>query len=252
VQGWGKALAGHVTVGLYDGLLGGGELPAGGVYVFSDLDRLTAGERAALAPIHARLTRTLNDPARSLLRYELLRELHVRGINRFNAYRTGEAPVRFPVFLRPDTGFLNDPPRLLNSVDAIPGDQIAVEFCDTADAGGVYPKYGAFVVGERIVPRHLFFSKDWLVKSPDIAGPAELEEELDYVRSNPHSEQLLAACRLARISWGRVDYALLEGKIQVWEINTNPMFSFPGPEAPEREPVHRIAAQGIVDALLSL
>jgi hypothetical protein len=237
---------------MYDGLLGGGELPAGGIVIFSDLDRLTPQERAALAPVHARQARALNHPTRSLLRYELLRALHARDINAFNAYRTGETPVRFPVFLRPESGFINDPPPLMDSVAAIPAGHIAVEFCDTADAGGIYRKYAAFVVGERIVPRHLFFSRDWLVKSPDLVGPAQLEEELAYARSNPHAEQLLEVCALARISWGRVDYALLDGKVQVWEINTNPMFSFPGPEGPQRAPVHRIAAQGVVDALLAL
>jgi hypothetical protein len=252
VQGWGKTLAGRVTVGMYDGLLGGGELPAGGVVIFSDLDRLTPQERAALALVHARQARALNHPTRSLLRYELLRTLYAQGLNRFNAYRSGEAPVRFPVFLRPESGFLNQAPALLNTLDPLPAGHLAVEFCDTADVGGIYRKYAAFIVGERIVPRHLFFSRDWLVKSPDLVGPAQLEEELAYVRSNPHAEQLLAVCRLARISWGRIDYALLDGKVQVWEINTNPMFSFPGPEAPERTPVHHIAAQGVVDALLAL
>jgi hypothetical protein len=252
VQGWGKALAGRVTVGLYDGLLAGGALPPGGVVIFSDLDRLTLAERSALAPIHARLSRALNDPTRSLLRFQMLRAVHERGINRFNVHRTGEVPARFPVFLRPDAGFLNDPPKLLHAVASIPAGHIAVEFCDTADADGVYRKYGAYVVGERIVPRHLFFSRDWLVKSPDLLGAEQLAEERAYVETNPHADQLLQICRLARISWGRVDYALLNGKVQVWEINTNPMFSFPGPEAPARDPVHRIAAQGVVDALLSL
>lgn len=251
VQGWGKALAGRVTVGLYDGLLAGGELPPGGVVIFSDLDRLAPAERAALAPVHARLPRALNDPTRSMLRFDLLRALHARGINRFNAYGPGEAPARFPVFLRPDAGFLNKTPVLQSTLDGIPPGHIAVEFCDTADAEGVYRKYGAFVVGERIVPRHLFFSRDWLVKGADLRDPAYLAEELDYVKENPHAAQLLEVCRMAHIGWGRIDYSLLDGRIQVWEINTNPLFLLPG-AADGRDEVHRLAAQGIVEALLSL
>lgn len=156
------------------------------------------------------------------------------------------------MLLRPERGFLNVAPELRREAATPAAGGIAMEFCDTADAHGVYRKNGAFVVGERIVPRHVFFSKDWLVKSPDLLGHAQLEEELAYVRSNPHAEQLLAVCRLAHISWGRIDYALLDGQVQIREINTNPMFSFPGPEAPEREPVHRLAAQGLVAALLAL
>lgn len=251
VQGWGKALAGRVTVGAYDGLLGGGELPPGGVVIFSDLDRLAPAERAALAPVHARLPRALNDPARSLLRFELLRALYARGINQFNVHRFGDAPARFPVFLRPDAGFLNKAPALQSTLDGIPPGHIAVEFCDTADADGIYRKYGAFVVGERIVPRHLFFSRDWLVKGADLCDPAYLDEEIAYVKGNPHAAQLLEVCRTAHIGWGRIDYALVDGRIQVWEINTNPLFALPG-IADGRDEVHRLAAQGIVEALVAL
>lgn len=251
VQGWGRALAGQVLVRPYEEVLGGADLPEGATAIFSDLDRLTPQQRAALAPLHARQARALNDPTRSLLRYELLRTLHARGINRFNAWRAGEAPERYPVFVRPDSGFLKAAPPLVWAAGEPPAGHLAVEYCNTADRNGVFRKYGAYVVGERIVPRHLFFSRDWLVKSPDLAGPAEIEEELAYVSANPHAAQLLGICRLARISWGRIDYALLEGRVQVWEINTNPLFAFAGEGASPRDPVHRIAAQGIEEALLS-
>jgi hypothetical protein len=251
VQGWGKALAGRVAVRPYEEVLDGGELPEGGIAIFSDLDRLTPEQRAALAPLHARQARALNDPTRSLLRYELLRTLHARGINRFNVYRPGEKPARFPVFVRPESGFLKAAPALLWAGGEPPAGHIAVELCNTADRDGVFRKYGAYVIGERIVPRHLFFSRGWLVKSPDLLGPAEIEEERAYVESNPHAAQLLEVCRVARISWGRIDYALLEGRVQVWEINSNPLFAFLDEKASPRDPVHRIAAQGVVEALLA-
>ena len=252
MQGWGKALAGRVLMAPYDSLFAGQQLPPGGTYVFSDLDRLTPQERERLGPIHDRLQgRVLNDPRRSLLRFELLRSLHEAGVNAFNAYRPGETPVRFPVFLRPESGFLELAPRLHDALPRVPDGRIAVEFCDTADASGVYRKFGAYVVGERIVPRHLFFSRNWLVKGPDLRDPGYLAEELDYVRRNPHAAPLLGICRSARIAWGRVDYSLLDGRIQVWEANTNPLFALPG-EPPDRDEVHRLAAQGIVEALLAL
>jgi hypothetical protein len=52
--------------------------------------------------------------------------------------------------------------------------------------------------------------------------PALLEEQIRYLESNPHEKQLMEIFRLARIEWGRIDYSLLDGRIQVWEINTNP------------------------------
>jgi hypothetical protein len=249
VQGWGRALAGQVAVRPYEEVLAGGELPEGAVAIFSDLDRLKQEERAALAPLHARQARALNDPTRSMLRYELLRTLYAGGINRFNAWRPGETPERYPVFIRPESGFLDTGLPLLAFGGEPPAGHIAAEFCDTADKEGVYRKYGAYVVGERIVPRHLFFSRNWFVKSTDLLGPAQVEEERAYVSSNPHAAQLLEVCRLARISWGRIDYALLEGRVQVWEINTNPLFSFLNVPPSPRDPVHRMAAQGVVDAL---
>lgn len=252
VQGWGKALAGRILVAPYDAVLAGNALPGGGVYVFSDLDRLTAEERERLGAVREQLQGpVLNDPRRSLLRYDLLRELHARGVNSFRAYRTGETPARLPVFLRPESGFVKTTPELREMIPEIPAGQLAVEFCDTAGADGMYRKYGAYVVGERIVPRHLFFSRDWLVKGADLRDPAFLAEELAYVRGNPHAAELLEICRMAHTGWGRVDYALLGGRIQAWEINTNPLFVVPG-IADGRDEVHRLAAQGIVEALLAL
>jgi len=177
--------------------------------------------------------------------------LHEAGVNAFNAYSPGETPVRFPVFLRPESGFLKTAPRLHDTLPRVPNGQIAVEFCDTADASRVYRKYGAYVVGERIVPRHVFFSRDWLVKGADLRDSNYLAEELDYVRGNPHAAPLLEVCRTAHIGWGRVDYSLLDGRIQVWEINTNPLFALPGIEN-GRDEVHRLAAHGVVEALLAL
>jgi hypothetical protein len=177
-----------------------------------------------------------NDPLSSLWRYPLLRRLHEHGINRFTAYRAAATPCpeRFPVFLREELGTKWDAAPLLHNRDeyaaAVAATQsrdglLAVEFCDTADAAGIYRKYGAFIVGERIVPRHLFLSRDWMVKSADLTAPEHLVEELAYIDANPHVEVLREVCRLANIGYGRIDYSLLDGKVQVWEINTTPAFA---------------------------
>jgi hypothetical protein len=259
VRGWGNALAGKLLIGPYDGLLAGAELPAGGIYLFTDFDRLGDAELDALARVHASLVqregaaRVLNDPRRSLGRFELLRLLHANGINRFAVYGPGQAPGRLPVLLRPERGFLNVAPELRREAATPGAGEIAVEFCDTADAGGVYRKYGAFVVGEHIVPRHVFFSRNWMVKTDDLLDPAYLDEEMAYVSSNPHAAALLEVCRIGQVKWGRIDYSLLEGRVQVWEINTNPVFASPGPAMPSpRDPVHRLAAKNLVDAMLAL
>jgi hypothetical protein len=272
LRGWGEGLAGRIEVVTYESVLAGKPLPERDAsYIFSDLDRL--GGPRVLEPL-GRLRdhlagvvgarRVLNDPARSLLRFDLLRALHERGINRFNAYRAagGETPRRFPVFLRHESGFQSEQPALLGSEQeyaaALRGGQassrelIAVEFCDTADEGGVYRKYGAFVVGEAIVPRHVFFSRRWMVKDPDLADPAFLDEELAYMDANPHESELRGIFRLAGISYGRIDYAVLAGRLQVWEINTNPLPASFTEVIPERRAAHLRFVQGISAAFDAL
>lgn len=128
---------------------------------------------------------------------------------------------------------------------------IFVEYLDTADKAGIYRKYGAFVVGARIVPRHLYFSRDWMVKTADLGDPDLLAEELQYLESNPHAAQLLEICRHAGIGYGRIDYSLLDERIQIWEINTNPMvITPPGPnvDVDPRLPVHRRFTELLDDA----
>ena len=48
------------------------------------------------------------------------------------------------------------------------------------------------------------------------------DEESRYCETNPHEAWIREIFRLARIDYGRIDYGMLDGKPQVWEINTNP------------------------------
>jgi hypothetical protein len=170
-------------------------------------------------------------------RYELLRHLHERGENRFNVYRLTEArmPARYPVFLRgendhrgPRSPLLRTPEELAEALAAIDREGLRreglllTEFCATADAQGIYRTYEAFIVGDRIIPKGLSFSSHWARKGPDLSGPHLLAEELDYGAKNPHEARLREVFRLARIDYGRMDYGVLDGAVQVWEINTNP------------------------------
>jgi hypothetical protein len=220
-------------------------LPAG-TYVFADVERLSPEETVkadvlwkALAASGARL---INHPARSMRRYELLRTLYERGINRFNVYRLTEArwPERYPVFLRGENDHAGPQSAMLRSREEIEAalealDQgarcregmIVTEFCDTADERGIYRKYGAFVIGDRIFPKHLVFSGAWANQKPDLTKADMLAEEREYVEGNPHEAVLREICRMARIEYGKIDYAMLDGTPQVWEIATNPSINAP-------------------------
>jgi hypothetical protein len=248
-----RPLVGRVAVVAYEMLLAGRvELPEReGTTIFTNLGtirRMEPQARATIQALHDRLVemrgagRVLNDPARSLLRYDLLRLLHDRGINAFNVYRT-DGPVeglRYPAFIRhelrsqfKELTLAQNPQQygaLLNGITWQQGtraDLITVEFCDTVSPDGLYRKYGAFVVGGRIVPRHVFVSRSWSVRNVDMVDPAHLAAELDYLDTNPHEIALLECARLAGISYGRIDYSLREGRPQIWEINTNAAFVSP-------------------------
>jgi hypothetical protein len=214
-----------------------------GTYVFTDLDRLTPSEQGLAVSIwrqlaaHAPAVRLLNDPARVPARYELLCALAHAGINRYRAWSVSEdlGRIRFPVFVRvanEHTGSLT--PLLRTDAELTralrwarlqgyrPRDLLVVEFCDTADEHRVFRKYSAFVVGDEVLPRHLFMSRRWLIKKPDLESESFDRERDAYLKANPHAAKLLAICRRVGIDYGRVDYSMLGDDPQVWEINTNP------------------------------
>jgi hypothetical protein len=78
------------------------------------------------------------------------------------------------------------------------------------------------VVGDAVLPRHLFVSRHWHLKKPDRADADAAREVEAYLTQNPHEERLREIFRRAGIDYGRIDYSLAGDAIQVWEINTNP------------------------------
>ncbi len=244
LEGHGAPLASRITPLWYEQILAAEALPAG-TWCFADLELLSDAEREAAARawrgLEARGCRLLNHPTRSLRRYDLLRRLHEQGSNRFNVHRPSDAagPLRFPVFLHGEndhlgrrSGLLHTREELRAALDTLERSgerldaQLITEFCETRDAAGIYRKYSAFIVGDAILPRHLFFEQDWQVKKARLITDVLIREERHYVETNPHEKRLREIFAAARITYGRIDYSLFEGEIQVWEINTNPVITF--------------------------
>jgi hypothetical protein len=277
LESWGRPVTGRITPVDYESLVSGeARVPDGASYIFTWPTGRPVSEpaRAAAVALYDRLIqanaahRVLNSPRDVLYRFDLLRTLHERRINQFNIYRLDdrERPARFPVIIRRELGAEHNPLPVVNSTHefeaAVRGyrwlrgtvsDLVGVEFCETADAKGVYRKFGAFVVGDRIVPRHVFFSRNWMVKLADLAEPEMIEEERDYLNRNPHADPLLECARLANIRYGRIDYAMLGDRPQIWEINMNPLIAtrWSG-DIPAREPAHRKFVELFADALIAL
>ena len=265
LEGWGAALASQVSVLRYDELWDREQFAAG-TYVFSDFERLSDRELQRAGEVWDSLerspveTRMLNNPHRVLGRYDLLRSLSANETNPFSAYRLHEAAAaRFPVFVRREHEHSGSLTRLLWSRAELARavawlwqrgeplhDLLVVEFCDTADAHGAYRKYGAYVIGNRIIPRSLAFDVNWVVKPTKAPPPsaAQLRLEAQYIDTNPHREWLMGVFDLAGVDYGRIDYSMDDERPVVWEINTNPWYGFRRKmRPPERGRLWQVAAE---------
>ena len=232
LRGRGRALRGSLRFRTYDQRLP--RWRRDGTWIFADIERLHGDLRERVARFHNDLApqRRLNHPLRSMRRPEILLSLREGGINTFGSDPVDAEPDRWPVFLRGSHDHRGNLSPLLENGDAyraaameLPEDRdvLHVEFLDTRCDDGLYRKYSAFRIGNRIVPRHIFFGREWMLKDAHHVDASTVAEELEYIHANPHEEELRRIFDLARIEYGRIDYALLDGRPQVWEINTNPM-----------------------------
>jgi hypothetical protein len=215
----------------------------GGVYLFTNVDALDSRmfERACImaAAIESAQpdARILNDPRKALRRYELMRALHEAGINSFTCYRVDERrmPERWPVFVRGEydhygaADLLEGPEELRAAIaGAEPRAQdrarrLIVEFVDTRGEDGKYRKYSAFRVGSELIPAHIYFGEQWLVKSKRPPDAEEVSEEEAYVADDSDPDDLMRVFEIAGIDYGRIDYSRSDRGIEVWEVNMNPM-----------------------------
>jgi hypothetical protein len=237
---WGRDLTSFLRVAYYEDLQPQVQLAAG-TYLFSGVDRLNGDGRHLASQLARQFddvgAPVLNHPDRTLQRAALLQALHAAGRNVFTAVRVDADldALRYPVFLRRASrhdGPLSPLLRAPSAVQAAIGwevmrgtpmdDLLIVEFLDTS-SDGYFRKFAAFVVGHRIVPRSLSFGRHWMRKHHGSKFTrAMVEEELAYVSGNPHAAELREIVDLARVDYGRIDYSMLNGRVQTWEINLNP------------------------------
>ncbi len=247
----GKHLVGRVEIINYEEILRLKNIQKG-LFIFSDFDFLDTRQRETTVEIFRSFKDNypdvplINDPAKSLLRYDLLSLAKRNGINNFSVYRGDEdmEPVRFPVFIREADRHSGALTPLINSMDQLKfqlkrfellgfqlSELLVIEFVDTSDHEGNYVKYSAFRLGDCILPRYLNFSRNWHVKSMIDRNDPLMKERHDrihdYMFTNPHQEWLEKVFTMANIEYGRADYSIVNGKLQLWEINLNPAFVRP-------------------------
>lgn len=233
-----------------------------GTYIFSDLDRLGSWDLEQVSHMYLHLKNAgltvWNNPARFKNRHALLHALHAAGLNDFRAYRVNEIdlPMRYPVFVRkqqghwgPLSGLLETKAEVKKAVEAaieagIPSENlIIIEYAAEPVRPGLFRKLAAYRIGREIVPSVSVHDKSWLVKygTLGIAGEELYRQELNMLQTNPFAEHLQKVFDVAGVDYGRADFGFYKGRIQIYEINTNPHVE---PPEPHPSPI-RIESMGV-------
>jgi hypothetical protein len=268
VGSWAKHLKQRVISVPYSQIDPREPMPAG-VHIFTDFERLRPGETRYVQALVDRMAQhpgsytVLNNPAAWSGRLGLNQALSAEGINDYRAFAADEVPddLSFPAFVRfanQHTGSLADPVHSFDEINRLVRqhtsgrkrrlrkDLLVVEQLNAQGPDGIYRKYGALKIGDRLFPRHICFSHNWVTKDPTLIAPHLLAEEQAYLDSFEHhnfdhAEQLNQAFKLAGLDYGRIDYGFVNGRLQVWEINTNPIVAS---RRAEVEP-ERLASQDV-------
>lgn len=230
--------------------------PPRSTYVFTDVDRMTpvaaASAAARYRSMKDRGIKVLNDPARMLSRFGLLRALNRAGINDFDAYRAEdlEKPRRWPVFLRLEGDHVRPISDLLYNqadLEAALEDVVAkgaprsailiIEYAAEQLGEGLFRKLSVFRVGDRLLGYTCVHDDQWIVKygKNAIARPEHYDQEYEFVEKGTFAEVMRPVFDIAGVEYGRVDFGLVGGRPQIYEINSNPHIEL----VPKASPVER-------------
>ncbi len=230
----------------YDEAFRAKSLPLG-TYIFTDLDRLGAWELELAAIVYRVLKQAgapvINDPAKVKTRYCLLKALHCDGLNAFQVYRPslGELPELYPVFVRRDhfhsgvlSELIEDEKSLREALEKISNDGIpdsnlmVVEYAAEPTREGLFQKHAVYRIGDHYFRDLTVNQNHWMAKYGElgVAGEALYQEELDNMPHVPFLDTIRQVFDIANIEYGRVDFGIVAGKPQFYEINTNPFVGF--------------------------
>jgi hypothetical protein len=244
-------------------------------YLFTDLDRLAPWELRLAGDLYRRMRKAklacLNNPARAMSRMELLRALHLAGINPFDVYRADEQPrpKRFPVFIRPENShYLAEKPALLEdqaALDAALEDlrrnfiplrgALVIEFCPAPYNETLWCKWSAFRVADRMSVDHAGVDNHWFVKHGvwQLLTDTVVADEFEAVKTNRFAADLKKAFEIGGIEFGRADYGVVDGRPVIYEINTNPQIGhFMRSTIPGRTETRTLARQRLAAALYAI
>lgn len=258
----------------YEKLWGCRWLPRG-TYVMTDFDRLSPVEHEIAGRLYDHLRQAglpvLNDPRHFRPRDSLLKALHAEGLNDYTCSlpAAGEWPQRYPVFLRTIaahrgalSALLDDraaaDTALARAIDSghLIRDLIFVEYAaEPQPDTGSFQKHAAFRVGPHIIRANTVNDASWMAKtgSEGIASAAQYLAERAEMDVYPHHDYVMRVFELAGLQFGRLDFGIVAGRPQTYEINTNPSmtWSLAHPNATRSETV-RLVKSRLASALAEL
>lgn len=225
-----------------------------GAWAITDFDRIHPWMIEVAASRHDALMAAgapvMNDPRRFLTRAPLIRTLHAMGINRYTCWLPAfaEVPTRFPVFLRTLAAhrgvigdLLHDPAEAASAltVALTAGHPITdlgfVEYRAKIDpAIGNFQKQAAYRIGNHVVPALTTNDTHWMSKFGinGLAKPETYEAELTAVTDYPHATLIRQVTDLCGARFGRIDFGMVDGLPEIYELNSNPAFFFNSEDHP--------------------
>ncbi len=227
----------------YEKLWGCKWLPRG-TYVLTDFDRLSPVENEAAGRLHDHLQAVglpvLNNPRHFRPCDSLLKALHAEGLNGFTCClpAAGEWPQRYPVFLRTvaaHRGTLSDLLHDRAAAEAALGqamkqghpvrDLMFIEYAaEPQPDTGSFQKHAAFRIGGHIVRANTVNDVSWMAKkgAKGVASQAQYDTERAEMDAYPHHDYVMQVFEFAGLQFGRLDFGIVAGRPQAYEINTNP------------------------------
>jgi hypothetical protein len=243
----------------------------GAAWVLTDFDRLSPTELEAASRISVRLRQAghavLNDPGAFRPRHAFLQALERAGLNRIRVWwpAAGEWPDAYPVLLRTSAAHRGPIGDLLQDREAaatalaaarargLPlADLVFVAFDAAPTVEGVWQKHSAYRVGSRIIRANTVNDRHWKAKhgTKGLASAAFYASELAEMDDYPHAGTVKAIFDLAGMDFGRLDFGLIDRRLAVYEINTNPSIPHPASHPdPARTETMRLIFDRLSEAL---
>jgi glutathione synthase/RimK-type ligase-like ATP-grasp enzyme len=161
-------------------------------------------------------------------------------------------------------GLCRDFAAVERAVAGAPGDSIVTEYVDYRSADGIFRKFRVFVLGDRLVFRHVVFADQWSAHARDRVAflekhPAMVAEWRQWCEGELSrlGEKVVATLRRIRqrlpLDYFGIDFGLLpDGRVLLFEANaTMNFFPFPSADAFPFSLRPLRPAQAAFDALLA-